>query len=310
MRDGLLRIGFAPNAGPISSAPMACVARHPSWSAWRHDPRPHSAPVSRIACPAEALVDRRSPDDSPRADVRGPCKPAAVGHLHRPDVRARRLLGHRLSARRPRDPLRRARKLSSRLSTTPVFLRALGNTFVYAAIVIPFGVFLALGVALLVYGRKRSRAFWEVAYFLPVTATLVAMATVWQFLLHPSLGPVNAAIKALGFEPVAFLSNPVAAHPDHGADRHLADPRLQHGAVPRRAHGDPEGSLRGGAARRCQDPDRPVFYGDMADARADDDVRRRHHLDLGLQGVRDGGGADQGPLRLGNPALRPLSGGL
>lgn len=89
-----------------------------------------------------------------------------------------------------------------------VFLRALKNTVIYAVIVIPLGVFLALGVALLVYGRKKSRAFWEVAYFLPVTATLVAMATVWQFLLHPSLGPVNAALTAIGFEPVSFLSRP------------------------------------------------------------------------------------------------------
>ena len=95
----------------------------------------------------------------------------------------------------------------------PVFLRALKNTVIYAAIVIPFSVFMALGVALLVYNRKRSRAFWEVAYFLPVTATLVAMATVWQFLLHPSLGPVNAAIKWLGFDPVAFLSNPALLIP-------------------------------------------------------------------------------------------------
>ncbi|HAU75041.1 MAG TPA: ABC transporter permease [Agrobacterium sp.] len=95
----------------------------------------------------------------------------------------------------------------------PVFLRALTNTAIYAAIVIPFGVFLALGVALLVYNRKRSRAFWEGAYFLPVTATLGAMSTVWQFLLHPSLGPVNAAIKWMGFEPVAFLSNPVLLIP-------------------------------------------------------------------------------------------------
>ncbi len=90
----------------------------------------------------------------------------------------------------------------------PVFLRAMANTVLYAVIVIPIGVFLALGIALLVYNRKRSRAFWEVAYFLPVTATLVAMATVFQFLLHPSLGPVNAAIKWMGFEPVGFLSNP------------------------------------------------------------------------------------------------------
>ncbi|RWX80971.1 sugar ABC transporter permease [Neorhizobium lilium] len=95
----------------------------------------------------------------------------------------------------------------------PVFLRALKNTVIYAAIVIPLGVCLALGIALLVYGRKKSRAFWEVAYFLPVTATLVAMATVWQFLLHPSLGPVNAAIKAMGYEPVSFLSNPTLLIP-------------------------------------------------------------------------------------------------
>lgn len=95
----------------------------------------------------------------------------------------------------------------------PVFLRSLKNTVIYAVIVIPLGVFLALGVALLVYSRKRSRAFWEAAYFLPVTATLVAMATVWQFLLHPSIGPVNAAIKWFGFEPVSFLSNPVLLIP-------------------------------------------------------------------------------------------------
>lgn len=94
-----------------------------------------------------------------------------------------------------------------------VFLRSLKNTVIYAVIVIPLGVFLALGVALLVYQRKRSRAFWEAAYFLPVTATLVAMATVWQFLLHPSIGPVNASIKWFGFEPVAFLSNPVLLIP-------------------------------------------------------------------------------------------------
>ncbi|WP_430512056.1 carbohydrate ABC transporter permease [Pannonibacter phragmitetus] len=95
----------------------------------------------------------------------------------------------------------------------PVFMRALRNTALYAALVIPFGVGLGLGVALLVNARKRSRGFWEVAYFLPVTATLVAMATVWQFLLHPSIGPVNAAIKWLGFEPVSFLSDPALLIP-------------------------------------------------------------------------------------------------
>ncbi|MFY8115292.1 MAG: carbohydrate ABC transporter permease [Rhabdaerophilum sp.] len=90
----------------------------------------------------------------------------------------------------------------------PVFRRAMGNTLFYVALVLPVGVLLGLLVALLVHGRTRSRAFYEVAYFLPVTATLIAMAAVWQFLLHPKLGPVNGLLRAVGFPETAFISEP------------------------------------------------------------------------------------------------------
>ncbi len=90
----------------------------------------------------------------------------------------------------------------------PVFRRAMGNTLFYVALVLPGGVLLGLLVALLVHGRTRSRAFYEVAYFLPVTATLIAMAAVWQFLLHPKLGPVNGLLRAVGFPETAFISEP------------------------------------------------------------------------------------------------------
>jgi len=53
--------------------------------------------------------------------------------------------------------------------TDPVFRRALWNTFVYVAIVLPLAVGLGLLVAILVHGRKRTRSFYEVVYFLPVT---------------------------------------------------------------------------------------------------------------------------------------------
>jgi multiple sugar transport system permease protein len=93
----------------------------------------------------------------------------------------------------------------------PVIRRAVINTLVYVAIVVPGGVFGALLIAILVHRRRRTRSFYEVVYFLPVTSTLIAMATVWQFLLHPSLGPVNAMLKWLGFGQVAFLSEPSTA---------------------------------------------------------------------------------------------------
>jgi multiple sugar transport system permease protein len=90
----------------------------------------------------------------------------------------------------------------------PVIRRSLANTFLYVAIVVPGSVALALFVAILVHRRTRTRAFYEVVYFLPVTSTLIAMATMWQFLLHPNLGPINGVLKALGSGEVAFLSNP------------------------------------------------------------------------------------------------------
>lgn len=93
----------------------------------------------------------------------------------------------------------------------PIIRRSLVNTLLYVAIVVPGGVLGALLIAVLVHRRKRTRSFYEVVYFLPVTSTLIAMATVWQFLLHPSLGPVNGLLKWLGIGPIAFLSEPSTA---------------------------------------------------------------------------------------------------
>ncbi|MFM8681397.1 MAG: carbohydrate ABC transporter permease [Alphaproteobacteria bacterium] len=95
----------------------------------------------------------------------------------------------------------------------PGFRRSLSNTFLYVAIVLPGSVLLGLLAAILVHDRKRMRSFYEVVYFLPVTSTLIAMATVWIFILHPKLGPVNGILKALGIGEVAFLSDPARALP-------------------------------------------------------------------------------------------------
>ncbi|MGX9964226.1 carbohydrate ABC transporter permease [Roseomonas sp. F4] len=94
------------------------------------------------------------------------------------------------------------------LFSDEVFQRALRNTFLYVGFVLPGAVFGGLGVALLVHARIRTRSFYEVIYFLPVTSTLVAMATVWQFMLHPSLGPVSAIFSALGLAGVDLLNDP------------------------------------------------------------------------------------------------------
>ena len=95
--------------------------------------------------------------------------------------------------------------------TDPIGQRAVVNTLIYVAVVMPASIVLALLVALGVHEASRwmprLAAALRAAYFLPVAATLVAMATVWQMLLHPTLGPVNQALLALGLPGQDWLSD-------------------------------------------------------------------------------------------------------
>jgi multiple sugar transport system permease protein len=79
------------------------------------------------------------------------------------------------------------------------------NTLIYVGVVVPASVGLGLGVALLIEADPSLRGFYRAAYFLPVMATLIAMAIVWEFMLDPRFGAVNMALKALGFGPFDFL---------------------------------------------------------------------------------------------------------
>ncbi|MFO1159007.1 MAG: sugar ABC transporter permease [Reyranellaceae bacterium] len=79
------------------------------------------------------------------------------------------------------------------------------NTLIYVAVVVPASVALGLGAALLIEADTSLRGFYRSAYFLPVMATLIAMAIVWGFLLDPRIGAVNFALKWAGLKPLDFL---------------------------------------------------------------------------------------------------------
>lgn len=99
----------------------------------------------------------------------------------------------------------------ARLFTDPTAQRALTNTLLYAAVVIPGSMALGLAVAIGLHGMAgwapRLSAVMRAAYFLPVAATLVAMAIAWQMLLHPSIGLVTGLIKGAGMPAPEFLSD-------------------------------------------------------------------------------------------------------
>jgi multiple sugar transport system permease protein len=78
------------------------------------------------------------------------------------------------------------------------FAKSVGNTVRFVAFVTPLSILAGLLLALAIEAGARGRAFFRAVFFLPVVSMIVAMATAWQYLLHPTIGPVNAALRDLG----------------------------------------------------------------------------------------------------------------
>lgn len=84
------------------------------------------------------------------------------------------------------------------------FAIALRNTVVYVGLVAPLSILLGLGAALLIEAGIRGRALFRAMFFLPVVSLTVAMAAAWQYLLHPTIGPLNAFLRTLGMTAPPF----------------------------------------------------------------------------------------------------------
>ena len=65
-------------------------------------------------------------------------------------------------------------------------------SLLYVIIVVPVSVALGLGAAMLISSLRFGGEAYKAVFFLPVMATLLAMAIVWEFTLDPIVGVVNS----------------------------------------------------------------------------------------------------------------------
>ncbi len=102
----------------------------------------------------------------------------------------------------------------SELFNTPLFWKALSNTFYFVIVGVPLSIGLSLGAALLLHGLTAKLAgFFRTALFAPVVTTLVAVAVIWRYLLHTRYGMINYGLESLGIDPVDWLGDPDWAMP-------------------------------------------------------------------------------------------------
>jgi multiple sugar transport system permease protein len=100
------------------------------------------------------------------------------------------------------------------LVRTPLFWKALANTFYFVIAGVPLSIGLSLGAAMLLNGGiGRLAGTFRTALFAPVVTTLVAVAVIWRYLLHTRYGMINHGLEALGLDPVDWLGDPHSAMP-------------------------------------------------------------------------------------------------
>jgi multiple sugar transport system permease protein len=87
------------------------------------------------------------------------------------------------------------------------FRASIRNTILYCVVVVPASIVLALLLAMLIEAGARGRTLFRAIFFLPVVSLTVAMATAWQYLLHPTIGPVNTVLRALGLGAPNWLAS-------------------------------------------------------------------------------------------------------
>jgi multiple sugar transport system permease protein len=72
------------------------------------------------------------------------------------------------------------------------------NNLIFTVTVIPISLFLSLVLAVIINKFSYFKNVLKAMIFMPYISSIVAISVVWMIALHPSFGPVNEMLKAIG----------------------------------------------------------------------------------------------------------------
>jgi multiple sugar transport system permease protein len=84
------------------------------------------------------------------------------------------------------------------LTKDPLFWSSLARSGYYTLLVVPVGVALSLGAAVLLNQRLRGTSVYRTMFFVPSLTPIVATAALWAWILAADIGPLNNALALIG----------------------------------------------------------------------------------------------------------------
>ncbi len=90
----------------------------------------------------------------------------------------------------------------------PKFHAAIGNTFLFAFIVVPVSLLIAMFIAITIFEKIKHKAFFETVFFIPYLTSVIAVGVVFRFLFNGEYGFINYLLSFINVGPINFLDNP------------------------------------------------------------------------------------------------------
>lgn len=96
----------------------------------------------------------------------------------------------------------------ARLLADPVFGQSLLNTLKLALLIVPPLTLITLALALALNRATRGAAIFRGIFFSSSVLSVTIVTLIWRFILTPDAGLLSVIAKALGREPLPWLSDP------------------------------------------------------------------------------------------------------
>lgn len=97
------------------------------------------------------------------------------------------------------------------MAADPIFRQAFFNNLIYAGVIIPASMGLALAMALMVNARIGGRALVRLAFFTPTILPMIAVANIWLFFYAPDYGLIDRILGLFGLGGNNLLGMPGTA---------------------------------------------------------------------------------------------------
>ncbi|MFD1907621.1 carbohydrate ABC transporter permease [Paenibacillus rhizoplanae] len=98
-----------------------------------------------------------------------------------------------------------------KLIQDPQVWHAVGNTLLYALLVVPASIAIAMLVAVLLNGKLAGRSLYRTIYFIPMVAAPAAVTMVWRWMYNQHYGLINYGLSKLGLPAVNWTTDPRVA---------------------------------------------------------------------------------------------------